>query len=98
MFGKGVYFADMVSKSANYCFTNQNNNTGLLILNEVNFTFVFYFLKVACGPFNEKHYADYNANILPKGKLATKGCGRVAPPESSFFFKVISEYLLGMLI
>lgn len=23
MFGKGVYFADMVSKSANYCFTNK---------------------------------------------------------------------------
>ena len=23
MFGKGVYFADMVSKSANYCFTNR---------------------------------------------------------------------------
>jgi Poly(ADP-ribose) polymerase catalytic domain len=23
MFGKGVYFADMSSKSANYCFTNR---------------------------------------------------------------------------
>ena len=23
MFGKGVYFADMVSKSANYCCTNK---------------------------------------------------------------------------
>lgn len=32
MFGKGVYFADMVSKSANYCFTNPKNNTGLMIL------------------------------------------------------------------
>ena len=40
--------------------------------------------KVACGPFNEKFYADYNANILPKGTLCTKGCGRVAPPESRF--------------
>lgn len=26
MFGKGVYFADMVTKSANYCFTNPANN------------------------------------------------------------------------
>ena len=43
MFGKGVYFADMVSKSANYCFTNSNNNTGLLILNEV-FLFFYCFL------------------------------------------------------
>ncbi|XP_028834041.1 poly [ADP-ribose] polymerase 2 isoform X2 [Denticeps clupeoides] len=25
MFGKGIYFADMSSKSANYCFANQNN-------------------------------------------------------------------------
>lgn len=32
MFGKGVYFADMVSKSANYCFTNPSSNTGLLLL------------------------------------------------------------------
>ncbi len=35
MFGKGVYFADMVSKSANYCFTNATNNTGLMLLCEV---------------------------------------------------------------
>jgi poly [ADP-ribose] polymerase len=36
MFGKGVYFADMVSKSANYCFTNQNDNyEGILLLCEV---------------------------------------------------------------
>jgi len=35
MFGKGVYFADMASKSANYCFTNHQNNTGILLLCEV---------------------------------------------------------------
>lgn len=29
MFGKGIYFADVVSKSANYCFTNAQNNTGM---------------------------------------------------------------------
>ena len=33
--GKGVYFADMVSKSANYCNTSSANNTGLLLLCEV---------------------------------------------------------------
>ena len=31
MFGKGVYFADMVSKSANYCNTSPSNNQGTLI-------------------------------------------------------------------
>lgn len=35
MFGKGIYFADMVSKSANYCFTNSTDNTGLMLLCEV---------------------------------------------------------------
>jgi poly [ADP-ribose] polymerase len=35
MFGKGVYFADMVSKSANYCFANSSNPEGLLLLSEV---------------------------------------------------------------
>jgi poly [ADP-ribose] polymerase 1 len=35
MFGKGIYFADMVSKSANYCADHLNNNIGLLLLSEV---------------------------------------------------------------
>ena len=35
MFGKGVYFADMVSKSANYCWTSQSNPIGLMLLCEV---------------------------------------------------------------
>ncbi|CAF1137156.1 unnamed protein product, partial [Didymodactylos carnosus] len=34
MFGKGVYFADMSSKSANYCYATRNNNTGIVILSE----------------------------------------------------------------
>ena len=35
MFGKGIYFADMVSKSANYCWTSQNNPIGFVLLSEV---------------------------------------------------------------
>jgi hypothetical protein len=35
MFGKGIYFADMVSKSANYCCPAPDNKTGLLLLCEV---------------------------------------------------------------
>lgn len=35
MFGKGVYFADMSSKSANYCCTTPASNTGVMILSEV---------------------------------------------------------------
>uniref|UniRef100_A0A2K5XI50 Poly [ADP-ribose] polymerase n=1 Tax=Mandrillus leucophaeus TaxID=9568 RepID=A0A2K5XI50_MANLE len=35
MFGKGIYFADMVSKSANYCHTSQGDPIGLIVLGEV---------------------------------------------------------------
>ena len=35
MLGQGIYFADMVSKSANYCCTSRSNNTGLLLLCDV---------------------------------------------------------------
>ena len=35
-FGKGVYFADMSSKSANYCFASRNKPIGFLVLCEVS--------------------------------------------------------------
>jgi hypothetical protein len=73
MFGKGVYFADMVSKSANYCFTNPNNPEGLLLLCEV-----------ALGETNDKFNADFNASNLPAGKHSTKGVGKSYPPRTSY--------------
>ena len=39
MFGKGLYFADMSSKSANYCYVTPQKNTGLLLLSEVSCAF-----------------------------------------------------------
>ncbi|GJN05295.1 hypothetical protein PR202_ga22913 [Eleusine coracana subsp. coracana] len=68
MFGKGVYFADMFSKSANYCYASGASRSGVLLLCEV-----------ALGDMNELLNADYNANNLPKGKLSTKGVGQTAP-------------------
>lgn len=35
MFGKGIYFADMSSKSANYCCTSRTAPVGLMLLCEV---------------------------------------------------------------
>jgi len=70
MFGKGVYFADMVSKSANYCFTSPANPTGILLLCDV-----------ALGTPRDLYFADYNASNLPSGCHSTKGCGRTAPKE-----------------
>ncbi|KAG0355708.1 hypothetical protein BG005_005356 [Podila minutissima] len=73
MFDKGAYFADCVSKSANYCFTNQNDNTGLMLLCEVSL-----------GDMFELQNADYNAknNSVNAKKHSTKGCGRTFPDEA----------------
>ncbi|KAF6035111.1 PARP1 [Bugula neritina] len=67
MFGKGIYFADMVSKSANYCFAQRNNPYGLLLLCEV-----------ALGNMHELGGASYISK-LPKGKHSVKGCGMTEP-------------------
>ncbi|KAF8773151.1 Poly [ADP-ribose] polymerase like protein [Argiope bruennichi] len=67
MFGKGVYFADMVSKSANYCFTSKKNNTGLLLLCEV-----------ALGDMYERTKAEF-VEKLPSKKHSTLGMGMTVP-------------------
>lgn len=71
MFGKGVYFADMVSKSANYCHTSQSDSTGLLLLAEV-----------ALGNMHELKKAAHITK-LPKGKHSVKGVGRTAPDPNA---------------
>ncbi|WMV43070.1 hypothetical protein MTR67_036455 [Solanum verrucosum] len=73
MFGKGVYFADMFSKSANYCYSSSAAKNGVLLLCEV-----------ALGEMNELLSANYDADKLPSGKLSTKGVGATAPdPKAS---------------
>jgi len=71
MFGKGVYFADMVSKSANYCFATRENPTGLLLLSEV-----------VLGKMHELTKADSSIEKAPRGCLSVKGLGKTMPnPE-----------------
>ncbi|KAL4460526.1 hypothetical protein ABPG74_000277 [Tetrahymena malaccensis] len=72
MFGKGVYFADMCSKSANYCQANKTNNTGLVFLCEV-----------ALGDMNNKISSDFNASNLPQGKQSVRALGQICPPKDS---------------
>lgn len=72
MFGKGIYFADMVSKSANYCCTDRNNPVGLMLLSEV-----------ALGGMQELHQASY-VEKLPKGKHSVKGVGTTQPDPKEF--------------
>lgn len=84
MFGKGVYFADMVSKSANYCATTASNSTGLMLLCEV-----------ALGDMHECTAAKYITE-LPKGKHSVKGCGKTFPnPAESHVDDVGVEIPLG---
>lgn len=73
MFGKGCYFADCSSKSANYCYSTSTKNIGILSLSEVSL-----------GNCNELTQADYNADKLPKGKMSTKGIGRSQPDKSEW--------------
>lgn len=53
-FGKGIYFADLVSKSAQYCYTDRKSPVGLMLLSEVALGEV-YELKKAKVNF-ELHY------------------------------------------
>ncbi|TNN08103.1 Poly [ADP-ribose] polymerase 1 isoform 1 [Schistosoma japonicum] len=72
MFGKGIYFADIVSKSANYCFTTQSQPEGLLLLCEV-----------ILGDMNECLQAD--ASDLPPNYHSRKGIGSLTPDPSTFY-------------
>ena len=71
MFGKGVYLADMSSKSAGYCAASISGGTGILLLCEAE-------LGV---PMLQLTDADYNAGdrCKEKGHLATWGQGQIAP-------------------
>ncbi|EDV26011.1 uncharacterized protein TRIADDRAFT_23639, partial [Trichoplax adhaerens] len=72
MFGKGIYFADISSKSANYCFATRSNDVGLVLLCDVSL-----------GKSRELLAADYDADQLPVGYHSTKGLGRSAPNTTS---------------
>lgn len=65
MFGRGIYFADMISKSATYCLPTQN--IGLMVLSEV-----------ALGNMHELNNAQ---NIVqpPPGTHSVKGLGQSIP-------------------
>ena len=49
-FGKGVYFADLVSKSAQYCYTHRKNPVGLMLLSEVALGVVYELTKAKVSP------------------------------------------------
>lgn len=72
LFGKGVYFADMASKSVCYCYPS--NNIALILLCEVSL-----------GSMNMLKSTDYNAKENLGSNHSTKGCGRTIPSEEIDF-------------
>lgn len=71
MFGKGVYLADVSTKSANYCMTSASGGHGLLLLCEAELG----------RPMHELLHSDFNApeDCKKNGKIATLGVGKTAP-------------------
>lgn len=71
MFGKGVYLADMSSKSANYCYSGISDGTALLLLCEADLG----------APMLELTGSDYNAgeHAKAKGLSSTWGKGTTGP-------------------
>ncbi len=71
MFGKGIYLADMSSKSANYCCSDISDGTALLLLCEAKLG----------SPFQELTNSSYSAgeDAKEKGMFATLGQGKTAP-------------------
>ncbi len=68
MFGKGIYFADSASKSANYCFAEEKDGSGILLLCEV-FT----------GTPHVLAKAQYIEGKPPAPAHSTLGAGRTVP-------------------
>jgi poly [ADP-ribose] polymerase 1 len=73
MFGRGIYFADMASKSANYSKL-QAGEVGLLTLSEV-----------ALGNMYEPTAPQNQLIELPEGYNSIKGIGRVQPDPTGFY-------------
>lgn len=73
MFGKGIYLADMASKSANYCCSHMSNGVALLLLCEAELG----------SPMLELVNASYNAgeDAKEKGMVATWGKGQTGPSK-----------------
>ena len=73
MFGKGIYLADMSSKSANYCCSYNSGGTALLLLCEAELG----------DPMHELTDSSYTAgeDAKAKGSYSTWGMGQTAPSK-----------------
>lgn len=73
-FGKGIYLADMSTKSANYCHSYQSGDTGLLLLCEAELGKPMYRLLIG-------NYSEDDRAALENGCISTWGVGKTAPKK-----------------
>lgn len=71
LFGKGVYFADLIGKSFRYSRPEISGGVGTFVLCEV-----------ALGNMRPLLHSDCNADNLPKGFHSTHAVGRLRPKPS----------------
>lgn len=71
-FGKGLYFADVIEKSAGFCYAHQSNDIGLILLCEV-----------ALGNSLECHHEE-NIENLPDGWHSVHGVGKFSAQSKVF--------------
>eukprot|EP00906_Rhabdomonas_costata_P030165 RCo042596 len=103
MFGKGVYFADMVTKSSNYCFTTSEATTGLMALNEVALGEMY---KLTSAKYMDKPPAGYHSTMgqgqyhpdpsgekkLPSGVVVPCGKGTTSGVKTSLMYNEFIVY------
>ena len=87
-FGKGVYLADVSTKSANYCIPSSSGNHGLLLLCEAELGNPMY--ELLMGDSAAQDQAE------KAGAIATFGVGRTCPPGWVDAGDVIDKSLKGV--
>lgn len=83
-FGKGIYFADVVSKSAHYCFTDRKNDTGLMLMCEV-----------ALGNSMQLTQATQSDMNIPNDSnifQSVKGVGQYFPSQYQFLEGIVAPF------
>ncbi|KAG1697929.1 hypothetical protein DVH05_015413 [Phytophthora capsici] len=79
MFGKGLYFADVLAKSAAYCCASRQNPTAVLLLVDVALGTQH---KTSCT-YGGCQYLDYKT-VKGNGCDSTHGLARMTPAEDEF--------------
>jgi poly [ADP-ribose] polymerase len=69
MFGRSLYFADLSTKSINYCHSNVGDLSVLVLC------------EVALGISNKLQYSNYHAGNLPKGMSSVEAEGQYVPEK-----------------